>query len=221
MRLKLVFLMLLGLGVSSLAQAQLSVGLRGGLSSSSMSYRFSAGRPAVNTPGISAPTFAFVAEYFGQQHAGFQMELQFLTLGYSQTDTVFFGTNRTELDYLKIPMLSNFYFGNSGRFHIKLGPHIGYLLQAREVSRDFEGPNFLPTYGQPDDRPRKLMYGLTLGTGISKLFGKSTLSAEARFSYEFGRQESQNRIFDMNSSNLELSIAYLFRLTKPKWKKDS
>jgi hypothetical protein len=56
------------------------------------------------------------------------------------------------------------------------------------------------------------MYGLTGGAGISKLFGKSTLSAEARFAYDFTNPESQDRIFDMSSTNLEFTLAYLFRV---------
>ena len=118
-----------------------------------------------------------------------------------------------------MPVLSNFYAGKGGRFHIKIGPHFGYLLNATDVQRDFEGPLFLPTYGTPEDNPRKFMYGLTAGAGLSKLFGKSTLEADLRFSYEFGRPETLDRIFDMNSTNIELTLTYLFRVAKLKTQK--
>ncbi|WP_375585020.1 outer membrane beta-barrel protein [Cyclobacterium xiamenense] len=158
-----------------------------------------------------APTYSFVIEQFFEKNAGAQVEFQLLTTGYAATDTINIG-NETRFDYLKIPILSNFYLGNSGRFHIKLGPHIGYLLDARDVSRVMEGELVIPTYGQPDDRPRKVMYGLTAGVGLSKLFGKHTLQGEVRYSYEFGRPESQERIFDINFTQLEFSLAYLFRV---------
>jgi len=93
-----------------------------------------------------------------------------------------------------------------------MGPHFGYLLGAKEVSRVREGELLIPTYGQPGDRPKKFMYGLTAGVGVSKLFGKSTLQGEVRYSYEFGRPESQNRIFDINFTNLEFTLAYLFQI---------
>jgi len=199
-----------------LVQGQTSFGIRGGYSVSSMSYRTSAGRPQISTSGISAPTFAFVMEHFSGKNAGIQIEVQYLTLGFSQTDTLLKGTNRTELNYLKMPVLSNFYVGKGGRFHIKIGPHFGYLLNATDVSRDFEGPLFLPTYGQPGDDPRRFMYGLTGGAGLSTLFGKSTLEGDLRFSYEFGRPETQDRIFDMTSTNIELTLTYLFQALKSK-----
>ncbi|MCH6198587.1 PorT family protein [Aquiflexum sp. LQ15W] len=204
------------LALPILVQGQTSFGIRGGYSVSSLSYRTGAGRPPTRTSGISAPTFAFVMEHFAGKNAGIQIEIQYLTLGYSQTDTVFAGTNRTELDYLKMPVLSNFYAGRGGRFHIKIGPHFGYLLNATDVQRDFDGNNFLPTYGGPGDNPRKFMYGLTAGAGLSKLFGKSTLEGDLRFSYEFGRPETLDRIFEINSTNIEFTLTYLFQALKSK-----
>jgi hypothetical protein len=58
------------------------------------------------------------------------------------------------------------------------------------------------------------MYGLTGGAGLSKLFGKHTLQGEVRYSYEFGNPEAQDRIFDINFTQLEFSLAYLFSVSK-------
>ena len=190
---------------------QTSIGIRGGLTESSASYRPTLGSFPRSVSGVTAPTYSFVIEQFFEKNAGAQIEFQLLTTGYSGTDSINMG-NETRFEYLKIPILSNFYLGNSGRFHIKLGPHIGYLLGAREVSRVIEGNLVIPTYGQAGDEPGKLMYGLTGGVGISKLFGKHTLQAEARYSYEFGRPESQERIFDISFTQLEFTFSYLFRV---------
>ncbi|MCU0825769.1 MAG: replication initiation protein [Leptospira sp.] len=103
-------------------------------------------------------------------HANYK-ELQKITLGYTQSNELG-ETNISEWDYLKVPVLSNFYAGKSGRFHIKIGPHIGYMLQARDVQREFDGDGTnLPTYGGPSDDPNRFMYGITAGAGLSKLFG--------------------------------------------------
>jgi len=191
--------------------AQTSIGFKAGYTSSSASYRVTLGSFPRTVTGITAPTYSFVIEQFFEKNAGAQIEVQWLTTGYAATDTINVG-NETRFDYLKVPILSNFYLGNSGRFHIKLGPHLGYLLQAREVNRIVEGELVIPTYGQAADRPRKVMYGLTAGVGLSKLFGKHTLQGEVRYSYEFGNPESQERIFDLNFTQLEFSLAYLFRV---------
>ncbi|EOZ96465.1 hypothetical protein A33Q_2235 [Indibacter alkaliphilus LW1] len=204
---------------SSISEAQTSFGFRGGASVSSVSYRYQLGRPIQFSDGVTAQTYAFVLEHFGQKNAGLQLEFQYITLGFNQENDQL-AVNRTEFDYLKVPLLSNFYFGRSGRFHIKLGPHIGYLLDARDVSREFDVElTELPTYGQPGDDPKRLMYGLSIGAGVSKLFGKSTLALDGRFAYEFGDQESQDRIFDLNITTLEFTLTYLFQIREAKWQK--
>src|SRR5690606_4115433 len=192
-------------------KAQTSIGFRGGISQSGLSYRPHIASATYKVPGISAPTYSFVIEQFFTKNAGAQIEFQLLTTGYTGTDTLNTG-NEAHFEYIKIPLLSNFYLGNSGRFHIKMGPHFGYLLSAKEVTRVIEGDLVIPTYGQSGDNPKKLMYGLTAGLGISKVFGKSTIQGEVRYSYEFGRPESQNRVFDINFNNLEFTLSYLFQI---------
>jgi hypothetical protein len=167
--------------------------------------------------GIGAPTFALVVEYFNSKNAGIELNLQQLTLGFRQVngeDEV----NQTELTYLKMPLLASFFAGRSGRFQLKFGPHLGYLLKAEDVARAYSGasPPELPTFGGASDNPNRFMYGITAGAGLSKLFGKSTISGEVRFAYDFTNPESQDRIFDMNSTNLEFTLAYLFRIKEKK-----
>jgi hypothetical protein len=197
--------------------AQLSVGIRGGYATSSYSYQATGGTRSRSVEGIAAPSFALVVEYFNSKNAGVEVNLQQVTLGFRQfsaTDQL----NQTEFTYLKVPFLASIFAGRSGRFQIKAGPHLGRLLEANDVTRTYSGatPKELPTFGQAADNPNKLMYGITAGAGISKLFGKSTLSAEARFAYDFTNPESQDRIFDMNSTNLEFTLAYLFRVKERK-----
>jgi hypothetical protein len=208
-----LFLLALPLG----AFAQLSVGIRGGYATSSYSYQASASTRSASVDGIGAPTFAVVVEYFNAKNAGVEFNAQQLTLGFRQFSE---GEhlNHTELTYLKMPLLASFFAGRSGRFQIKFGPHLGVLLKAEDITREYSGatPPELPTYGGSTDNPNKLMYGLTAGAGISKLFGKSTISGEVRFAYDFTNPESQGRVYDMGSTNLEFTLAYLFRIKE--WK---
>jgi hypothetical protein len=210
----LVFILLPGM-----AWAQLSLGIRGGLATSSYSYQATAGTRVKKVEGIAAPTFALVLEYFDSKNAGVELNVQQITLGFNQVNDAG-KVNQTEFNYLKIPVLASIFAGRSGRFQIKFGPHFGVLRQSEDLKREFSGatPKELPTFGQPADSPKKGMYGLTGGAGISKLFGKSTLSAEARFAYDFTNPESQDRIFDMSSTNLEFTLAYLFRVKERKSK---
>ena len=202
-----------------LVWAQLSVGIRGGLATSSYSYQATAGTRVKKVEGTAAPTFAVVLEYFDSKNAGVELNVQQLTIGFKQVNDAG-KINQTEFSYLKFPILASIFAGRSGRFQIKFGPHFGILRQVEDLTREYSGasPKELPTFGQPSDTPNKSMYGLTGGAGISKLFGKSTLSAEARFGYDFTNPESQDRIFDMSSTNLEFTLAYLFRVKERKQK---
>jgi len=207
--------------MSAISFAQTSVGIRGGYATSSYSYRPSPSQRPVSVEGLGKPTFALVFEHFNAKNAGIEVNIQLLSIGFSQTDEPEEGllyTNETQFDYLKVPILSSFFLGRSGRFQIKIGPHLGYLLQAKDIKREFSGttPPELPTFENSDASPRKIMYGLTAGAGISKLFGKSTISGEVRFAYDFTNPESQDRIFDMSSTNLEFTLAYLFRIREYK-----
>lgn len=209
----MVFLLALPLS----ALAQLSVGIRGGYATSSYSYQATASTRSTSVDGIGAPTFGVVVEYFNSKNAGIELNIQQLTLGFRQ----FNGDgelNQTELTYLKMPLLASFFAGRSGRFQLKFGPHLGYLLKAVDVTREYSGatPPEVPTYGGASDDPNRFMYGITAGAGLSKLFGKSTISGEVRFAYDFTNPESQDRIFDMNSTNLEFTLAYLFRIKEKK-----
>lgn len=199
------------------AFAQLSVGIRGGYATSSYSYQGTSSTRSKSVDGIGAPTFALVVEYFNAKNAGIELNLQQLTLGFRQTSAEE-ELNHSELTYLKVPLLASFFAGRSGRFQVKMGPHLGYLMKAEDIVREFSGatPPELPTYGASSDNPNRFMYGLTAGAGISKLFGKSTISGEVRFSYDFTNPESKDRIYDMGSTNLEFTLAYLFRIKEQK-----
>lgn len=211
--LAILFLFALPIG----AFAQLSVGIRGGYATSSYSYQATAATRSTSVDGIGAPTFSFVIEYFNSKNAGVELNFQQLTLGFRQSNEEE-EINQTELTYLKLPFLASIFAGRSGRFQIKIGPHLGYLLKAEDITREFSGatPPELPTYGGASDEPNKFMYGITAGAGISKLFGKSTISGEVRFAYDFTNPESQDRIYDMHSTNLEFTLAYLFRIKERK-----
>jgi len=203
------------------ASAQTSVGIRGGIASSTYNYLPTAGTRSIEVTGLGGPTFALVIEHFNAKNAGIELNIQYLPSGFRQStdDELNPQTNETKLDYLKVPVLSSFYIGKGGRFQIKVGPHFGVLLKAEDVQREFTNANppELPTFGGADDNTNNFMYGLTGGAGLSKLFGKSTLSAEARFSFDFTNPDSKNdRVFDMNFTTLELTLAYLFQIRESK-----
>jgi len=203
-----------------IAYTQTSLGIRGGVSTSTYNYLPTPGSRNVEVPGLGGTTFALVFEYFSSKNAGIELNLQYIRMGFEQSngDETNPLVNQTKLNYLKLPVLSSFFIGKSGRFQVKAGPHLGYLLNAEDIQREISDSTtpVLPTFGGPEDKPKKLMYGITAGAGISKLFGKSTLAGEVRFSYDFTNPESQDRVFDIYSTSLEFTLAYLFQIKERK-----
>lgn len=206
--------------LSSLGFSQTSVGIRGGFSTSTYNYLPTAGSRAVDVSGLGGATFALVFEYFNAKNAGIELNLQYLQLGFEQSsgDEMNPLINITSLDYIKLPVLSSFFIGKGGRFHLKAGPHFGYLFNTEDIQREFMDatPVELPTYGGSEDDPRRFMYGITAGAGLSILLGKSTIAGEVRFSYDFTNPESKDRVFDIYSTNLEFTLAYLFQIKEKK-----
>jgi hypothetical protein len=216
MKWRIIFLSGLFLGFALQSVGQTHVGFSYGYSSSQYKYIPRAGRPTVRTEGIFSPTYALILEHFSSKSTGIRLELQRINLGYTQTDTLG-RTNQTQFDYFKVPLLANIAFGNSGKFHIKAGTHFGYLMKAQDLQRSYEGIGLLPTYGGSEDKPSSFLYGIILGTGVSKRWGIHTIAADARYSYDFNRVERQERLFDMNSTNIEFSLSYLVRIIPPRW----
>jgi hypothetical protein len=119
--------------------AQTSVGIRGGYTTSSYSFRPTPASRAISVSGIGRPTFALVFEHFNAKNAGIEVNFQYVSIGFAQPngETAPILTNETEFNYLKMPILSSFFLGKSGRFQIKIGPHFGYLLNAKDMGADF------------------------------------------------------------------------------------
>lgn len=217
---KIFVILFLASCLGDVACAQSSIGIRGGYATSAYTYRPASNIRNEGVSGMRAPTFSLVLEHFTAKNAGLEANFQWIRTGFRQVneDDSLLPENHTEFDYLKIPVLASFYAGKSGRFQIKFGPHVGYLMSARDVRREFSGASIpeIPTYGGAEDKPRRFMYGLNAGAGVSKLLGKSTLGAEIRLSYDFTNPESQGRIFDMNFTTIEMGLTYLFRVREEK-----
>src|SRR5690606_13299747 len=138
------------------ASAQLSVGIRGGYATSTYSYQGSASTRSRSVDGIGAPTVAVGVEYFNAKNAGVEFNAQQLTLGFRQLSEEEH-VNHPELSCLQMPLLASFFAGRSARFHIKLGPHLGLLVKAEDIAREYSGatPPEFPTYGGSIARPNK------------------------------------------------------------------
>ena len=75
-----------------------------------------------------------------------------------------FGSYITDynLDYLTVPVLASWHFGNNKNWFLEFGPYVGFLLNAEEVRF---GTDVTDSFNSTD-------FGLALGIGVSRAASK-------------------------------------------------
>ncbi|MEP6835567.1 MAG: porin family protein [Gemmatimonas sp.] len=123
------------------------------------------------------------------------------------------GESNVRLDYLELPLLLRYDFsrGTIGP-HIYAGPSVGFNVGCKI---DANGNNSLPSTDCTDDnfKPKKLDYGLTVGTGVD--FNLGSLAATGGLRYGIGLADIRNDNSDefksrVNNGVLSLYVGLLF-----------
>jgi hypothetical protein len=109
--------------------------------------------------------------------------------------------NETILDYLEVPVLARYTFGDKLRVFLDVGPYVGYLVRARAVTAGgsalyLDEAGTMPIIVPPDTEPlvvdlgaetdvraslKKFNFGLAGGGGVLAPLGPGDLVLEARF----------------------------------------
>jgi hypothetical protein len=141
--------------------------------------------------------------------------------------------NETILDYVEIPLMGRFSFGQNVRFFINAGPYVGYLVRAKAVTRgssalylDEEGtmPIIIPPDTEPlvvpldadtdvKDSLKTTNFGLAGGAGMMYPLGPGSLVLEAHF--QAGLITIQKDVETSGKSQtgaVVISFGYLFSL---------
>ncbi len=181
-------------------------GIKGGINYSSVLFK-----PGVSQelkPGIIlGVTYNFMA----QPAAGVLIEFLYAQYGWIETfhDPELY-YNRS-MNYLEMPLLSNFVFGKR-KTHVKfqLGPRFSYLLNEEENTNIPEDEERI-YYGKEIDD--KFEIGLAFGGSFSHLFSFGELQLDARFNATLSNLFDATADFELqNSKNqaIALSVYYWF-----------
>jgi len=147
--------------------------------------------------------------------------------------------NESDLNYLEVPVLAKFGWGNDFRFYTEIGPYVGILLNATQRTRgtsqfyfDAQAANaiFVPNpNGQPQfvelpaqpldadtkvkDDLRTVNFGGIVGVGaIKRIGGNSELFFDARASYSFGAIQFYEVFGKSHIGGVIFSIGYSYEL---------
>lgn len=142
--------------------------------------------------------------------------------------TVFYARfkNRNELEYLEIPILLKYTYGENWQFFANAGPYIGFLLKATQVTSGnseiyFDEDGEIVLFPQTSfkaqtdvkDSLNDVNFGGIFGVGISKyISSKSELLFEVRGTYGFIPLQKDDNFGESRVGSVLFSIGYSYRL---------
>ncbi|MGL2966234.1 porin family protein [Flavobacterium sp. XGLA_31] len=183
---KTIFTIILALGITTISSAQkkgdVEFGLNIGYNSSSVS------NSRETSDSKSGFNFGGSADYYFSRAWSIKGKLIYDQKGWDNgfiedSQTGFQYNTDYRLNYLTIPIMANWHFGNDRNWYLQFGPYMGFLLSAEETRF---GTDVKKAFNTND-------FGLTLGIGV-----KIPVSDKVKLFFEFDGQGGVDDIFKQN-----------------------
>ncbi len=185
---------------SAYSQAEVAVGVKGGLNFASLNVSQSAGQNYNNRTGYNFGAFALFK--FGK--IGLQPEVLFSKQGTKYSvNTSDFDEN---FDYINVPILLKLY--TVAGINLQLGPQIGFLTaaQAKQTANGVSSTTDLKSFYKNND------ISLAMGLGWDLPFG---LSIDARYNLGLSKINNGSNPNDIKNQVFQLTAGYkLFKFGK-------
>lgn len=202
-------------------KAHVSVGAKGGVTLSSMSFS-----PSVPQKMIQGLTVGVNFRYAEERNFGLIAEINLTQRGWKEDfEETDFAYSRT-LTYVQIPLLTHIYFGGR-RFKgfVNLGPEVGYMISDK-ISSNFDYKNPTKVEGLPVTNrmldqmtmavAHKFDYGISGGAGMEFYISpRNSLTLEGRYYFGIGNifPDKKRDVFSASrGSSISVTIGYNFRL---------
>ncbi len=180
------------------------------------------------TPGVSQSFLlggnaGLNFRYIEEKHFGFIVEANWEQRGWKEDfEDLPYSYSRT-VNYIQIPFLAHIYFGNRGKFFIKAGPSISFVLsESTSANFDYNNVGNISdldshiTYQYALPVHQKVDYGISGGIGGEfSINPHNSLYLDARFYYGLANILKSGRTEPVRGSNgmtISLSLGYWFRL---------
>jgi len=146
-------------------------GVTGGATASTVYFK-----PTVEQNTLTGYNSGAVFRYIGTKNLGLQAELLYSQRGWSEANDLY----SRQLNYIEMPFLTHFNFGNTFRTFINFGPKLSYLLSEKVLTNNTTNSTE-PQHTLAINRPFE--YGLVLGAGFYVRIKRQVLQIEARGNY--------------------------------------
>ena len=199
----------------------LSVGFKGGMTMSEMSFS-----PSVKQSFNNGTTGAVTFRYTEEKLFGLIAEIGWAQRGWKEKFEDSPCQYSRSLTYLKLPLLTHIYFG-SPRFKcfVNLGPEFDFMI-SENISSNFDYRDPLKAEGFPSearmtqqmamDIKNKFDYGITGGVGIEfYLTPRNSVTLEGRYYFGLGNifpAAKADTFSASRNTSIEITLGYNFRL---------
>ena len=199
----------------------LSVGFKGGMTMSEMSFS-----PSVKQSFSNGTTGAVTFRYTEEKLFGLIAEIGWAQRGWKEKFEDSPCQYSRSLTYLKLPLLTHIYFG-SPRFKcfVNLGPEFDFMI-SENISSNFDYRDPLKAEGFPSearmtqqmamDIKNKFDYGITGGVGIEfYLTPRNSVTLEGRYYFGLGNifpAAKADTFSASRNTSIEITLGYNFRL---------
>jgi len=188
---------------SHLKKPEIYVGATFGASESMVMFK-----PTVAQGFLQGYNGGLVFRYVADKNVGFQVEMNLSQRGWSEKT----GLYTRQLNYIELPFLTHFYFGNNSRFFFNIGPKISYLVSEKDLINTTTASTkvqHITKIQNPFD------YGVSAGFGYLINIKGNIIQLDTRANYSLSDVFSNDtRDYFDTSNNLYLSVnlAWLLKI---------
>jgi len=188
---------------SHLKKPEIYVGATFGASESMVMFK-----PTVAQGFLQGYNGGLVFRYVADKNIGFQAELNLSQRGWAEKT----GLYTRQLNYIELPFLTHFYFGNNSRFFFNIGPKICYLISEKDLINTTTASTevqHITKIQNPFD------YGVSVGFGYLINIKGNIIQLDTRANYSLSDVFSNDtRDYFDTSNNLYLSVnlAWLLKI---------
>lgn len=170
-------------------------GVNGGMTGSMVLFK-----PAVSESFLTGYNGGVVFRYINAKSFGLQTELNYSERGWLEKDNLY----SRRLNYIELPFMTHFNFGNKFRVFFNIGPKFSYLISEKTLT-DNTVNSTEHQHIQTVEHPFE--YGLVVGTGFYLRIKRQVFQVEGRGN--FGAvsifSDAASDPFD-NSNNVNASV---------------
>lgn len=173
------------------------LGANGGTTLSMVNFK-----PSVPQSFLMGYHGGLVMRYNSQNHLGTQAELNYSQRGWNEPSG-----NSRRLDYIELPFMSHFYFGNKVQFYFNIGPKVSILVGESVLAGTSDAAQYTSI-------ARPLDYGFCGGFGFQFKTGKQIVLIDTRANFSVANifpDRTADYFTTSNHLNASVSAAWLLR----------